>query len=97
MLGTRLASGSLDSEIIIWDAVEEAGLYRLSGHKDKINGLQFLTKPNAIQESFLVSVSADRTIKIWELESQHCQERISNYKLSIFFYFEKKICSMLIY
>ena len=83
MLGTRLASGSLDSEIIIWDAVEEAGLYRLSGHKDKINGLQFLTKPDALQESFLVSVSADRTIKIWELETQHCQERIliSNFEI----------------
>ena len=64
-----------DSEIIIWDAVEEAGLYRLSGHKDKITGLHFLSKPGAIKESFLVSVSADRAIKVWELESQHCQGR----------------------
>jgi U3 small nucleolar RNA-associated protein 12 len=26
--GTRLASASLDTEIIVWDAVEESGLYR---------------------------------------------------------------------
>ena len=39
--GTQLASGSLDTDIIVWDAVEECGLYRLKGHKDSA-GLEIL-------------------------------------------------------
>ena len=71
--GTRLASGSLDTDIIIWDVVEETGLYRLKGHKDRINSLLFLGRPEEEKECFLISASSDRTIKIWDLDSQHCQ------------------------
>ena len=68
--GTQLASGSLDCEIIIWDVVEECGLYRLKGHKDKVTSLEFIRRPNEETESFLISTSSDRTIKIWELATQ---------------------------
>ena len=71
--GTQLASGSLDCEIIVWDVVEECGLYRLKGHKDKVTSLEFIRRPNEENESFLISTSSDRTIKIWELATQHCQ------------------------
>jgi U3 small nucleolar RNA-associated protein 12 len=40
--GIRLASGSKDTVIILWDLVAEVGLYKLKGHKDQITGLQFL-------------------------------------------------------
>ena len=40
--GVRLASGSKDTDVIIWDLVAEVGLFRLRGHKDQITGLQFL-------------------------------------------------------
>ncbi|KAL8943739.1 MAG: hypothetical protein Q9216_000845 [Gyalolechia sp. 2 TL-2023] len=40
--GSRLASGSKDTDIIIWDLVAEVGLYRLRGHENQITGLQFL-------------------------------------------------------
>lgn len=39
--GVRLASGSKDTDIIVWDLVTEAGLFKLRGHKDQITGLQF--------------------------------------------------------
>ncbi|KAI9784131.1 MAG: hypothetical protein M1839_002635 [Geoglossum umbratile] len=44
--GVRLASGSKDTDIIVWDLVGEVGLFRLRGHKDQITALQFLPPPN---------------------------------------------------
>lgn len=40
--GVRLASGSKDTDIIIWDLVAETGLYKLRGHKDQVTALYLL-------------------------------------------------------
>lgn len=40
--GVRLASGSKDTDIIVWDLVAEIGLFRLRGHKDQVTALQLL-------------------------------------------------------
>ncbi|TVY57617.1 putative WD repeat-containing protein [Lachnellula cervina] len=40
--GVRLASGSKDTDVIIWDLVAEVGQYKLRGHKDQITGLEFI-------------------------------------------------------
>lgn len=40
--GTRLASGSKDTDVIVWDLVAEVGQYKLRGHKDQITGLCFI-------------------------------------------------------
>jgi U3 small nucleolar RNA-associated protein 12 len=40
--GVRLASGSKDTDVIVWDLVAEVGQYKLRGHKDQITGLQFI-------------------------------------------------------
>ncbi|CAB09121.1 U3 snoRNA associted protein Dip2 [Schizosaccharomyces pombe] len=45
-MGTRLASGSMDTDIIVWDIVAETGLFRLRGHKDQITKLLFITPPS---------------------------------------------------
>jgi WD40 repeat protein len=34
--GALLASGSTDTNIIVWDAVGEAGLYSLRAHRDQV-------------------------------------------------------------
>lgn len=47
--GVRLASGSRDTDVIIWDLVAEVGLFKLRGHKDQITGLRFL-QPEAEEE-----------------------------------------------
>jgi U3 small nucleolar RNA-associated protein 12 len=41
--GTRLASGSKDTDVIVWDVVGEMGLFRLRGHRDQITGLAFIS------------------------------------------------------
>ena len=45
--GVHLASGSKDTDIIIWDLVGETGLFKLRGHKDQVTALHFLQPSNA--------------------------------------------------
>jgi U3 small nucleolar RNA-associated protein 12 len=81
-----LASGSKDTDIIVWDLISEVGLFKLRGHKDQITSLHFLSPASdevdgiitgaAQSESggFLLSTGKDALIKIWDLASQHCIE-----------------------
>ena len=85
--GIHLASGSRDTDIILWDLVAEVGLFKLRGHKDQITSLSFLVPPSigdggtfgdsrAGEEKlgFLISTSKDSLMKLWDLSSQHCLE-----------------------
>lgn len=89
--GALLASGSKDTNIIIWDIVSETGLYkyantildrretnpthRLRGHKDMVTDCKFLEKSNK-----LVTSSKDSFMKIWDLETQHCVQTIVTHR-----------------
>ncbi|KAG9104730.1 hypothetical protein FRC06_011624 [Ceratobasidium sp. 370] len=79
--GARLASGSQDTELIVWDVVAESGLYRLRGHRDQITCINFV--PSSIASSlpststsenstFLITTAKDTFLKLWDLSTQHC-------------------------
>ncbi|KKA19292.1 WD domain protein [Rasamsonia emersonii CBS 393.64] len=84
--GVRLASGSKDTDIIVWDLVAEVGLFKLRGHTDQITSLHFLSPSSGDADGvmsgagqtesggFLLSTGKDALIKIWDLASQHCIE-----------------------
>ncbi|KAI0020586.1 WD domain-containing protein [Xylariomycetidae sp. FL0641] len=88
--GVRLASGSKDTNVIVWDLVAEVGLYKLRGHKDQITGLHFVEPQeevaeedgsqamvvdgSATSEGFLLTTGKDALIKLWDLGSRHCIE-----------------------
>ena len=57
----RLASGSNDESIKIWDLSTFTCLQTLTGHRDTVMLLV------ALSENCLASSSADRSIKIWSL------------------------------
>ncbi|CAI5738910.1 unnamed protein product [Hyaloperonospora brassicae] len=64
--GAELASGSRDTDVIVWDLVSQTGLFRLKGHKDAVTAVAFLTPRT------LVSSSKDTLVKVWDLDTQHC-------------------------
>jgi len=66
--GSLLASGSRDSEIVVWDIAAECGLFRLQGHSNSISCLAL------VSSSKLVSGSKDGLLKVWDLKTQHCME-----------------------
>lgn len=88
--GVQLVSGSKDTDLILWNLVEEEGKVRLRGHKDQITGLQFLqpeappdfgedgqqilTHDPSDSEGFLLTTGKDGMIKLWDLASNHCIE-----------------------
>lgn len=80
--GVRLASGSRDTDIILWDLISEVGLFKLRGHTDQVTSLHFLTpSPELLSQSglsdhagFLLTTGKDALIKVWDLGSQHCIE-----------------------
>lgn len=53
----RLASGSKDTDIIVWDLVGETGLFKLRGHKDQITSIHFLQPEEGIQDDRLGEVN----------------------------------------
>ncbi|PFH60784.1 hypothetical protein XA68_10349 [Ophiocordyceps unilateralis] len=88
--GVRLASGSKDTDVIIWDLVAEVGQYKLRGHKDEVTGLHFV-EPDLLMddengsraamrdgaspsEGFLLTAGKDSLLKLWDLSSRHCVE-----------------------
>lgn len=88
--GVQLASGSKDTDLILWNLIEEEGKVRLRGHKDQITGLQFLhpeapvvvgedgeqilDTDDSTSEGFLLTTGKDSMIKLWDLASNHCIE-----------------------
>ncbi|KAH9258046.1 hypothetical protein BASA81_003609 [Batrachochytrium salamandrivorans] len=74
---SKLATGSRDTFVILWDVIGEVGLFRLNGHRDEVTCLRFSAN------TMLVSSSKDTTIKLWDLESQHCEKTIADHSQSV--------------
>lgn len=82
--GVRLVSGAKDTDIIVWDLIAEVGLFKLRGHKDQVLSVRFVpTDPGGAEDGvdaaesqsrYLISVSKDALLKLWDIESQHCIE-----------------------
>ncbi|OJD27535.1 hypothetical protein ACJ73_01073 [Blastomyces percursus] len=81
--GVRLASGSKDTDVIVWDLIAEVGIVKLRGHTDQITSVNFLNgsgagdieiQSNTDQDRFLLTTGKDSLIKVWDLSSQHCIE-----------------------
>jgi U3 small nucleolar RNA-associated protein 12 len=73
--GAHLASGSQDTDIVLWDVSGESGLFRLKGHRGQITDVAFLGGSGAGR---LVSSSKDETIKVWDLDAQHCCQTVAS-------------------
>ncbi|KAF3390699.1 U5 small nuclear ribonucleoprotein 40 kDa protein [Talaromyces pinophilus] len=61
--GEKIAAGSGDRSVVVWDAKSGKLLYKLPGHKGTVNDVRF--SPN--DEPIIVSGSSDRNIMLGEL------------------------------
>lgn len=61
--GRKVAAGSADRYVYVWDAVMGNLLYKLPGHQGSINDVDFHPK-----EPILLSCSSDKTIYLGELQ-----------------------------
>ncbi|KAF7649870.1 hypothetical protein LDENG_00134890, partial [Lucifuga dentata] len=77
-LGARLVTGSSDTDVIVWDIINECGLYRLRGHKDVITQALFLKDKN-----LLVTSSKDSFVKWWDLDTQHCFKTLLGHRSEV--------------
>lgn len=60
---TRIAAGSADRFVYIWDTVTRRIVYKLPGHQGSVNDVDFHPK-----EPILLSCSSDKTIYLGELQ-----------------------------
>ncbi|KAG0341393.1 hypothetical protein BG004_006043 [Podila humilis] len=82
--GSRLVSGSRDTDLIVWDVEGEVGIYRPRGHKDQVTSVRFLSRPSIVDggsghkstDGYVLSSSKDTLIKLWDLSTQHCMETL---------------------
>ncbi|CAM9420247.1 unnamed protein product [Hapterophycus canaliculatus] len=74
--GALLASGSADTDIVVWDAVAETGLYRLRGHRDGVTDVVFLGGSG----NGLASCSKDTLVKLWDLDTQSCVQTVVGHR-----------------
>ena len=77
--GTRLASGSSDGSVVLWDIVAETGLFRLLGHRGGITDIHFATLGRGSMD-YLISSSLDGLVKVWDLKGQCCTQTIPTHK-----------------
>lgn len=66
--GLNLLSGSLDTDLVVSDLVDQSGKCRLSGHKGPITACRHLVN----YQNVAISSSKDMQIKFWNIETQFC-------------------------
>lgn len=62
--GKRIASGSGDGSVVVWDVQSTKMLYKLPGHKGTVNDVRFATGEETISKSCMLHVvNANRMLK----------------------------------
>ncbi|RYO76123.1 hypothetical protein DL764_010304 [Monosporascus ibericus] len=72
--GSRLASGSNDRTVKVWDAATGACLSTLTGHGGWVNSVAF-----SADGSRLASGSEDRTVKVWDAATGACLSTLTGH------------------
>ncbi|CAI7722407.1 U3 small nucleolar RNA-associated protein 12, putative [Plasmodium vivax] len=83
--GNYLCSCGKDTNVIMWDVVNDQGLFKLEGHTNIVNDVEFLKRKNNfvnnlvnnfVNNNLLISASKDCLIKVWDLNIQLCVQTV---------------------
>jgi WD40 repeat protein len=76
--GTRLATGTYEGDIVLWNLAtgQVAQNLDFNGHNFIVSSLNFITVDNTV---FLVSSSYDETVKIWDLSAGYARDTITDH------------------
>ena len=74
----QLVSGASDTDLIVWDIVNEAGIVRLHGHSGPITDCAYLES-----QQLLLTTSKDHFVKVWDAEGQHCVQTIVGHRSEV--------------
>src|SRR5437667_12906614 len=73
--GQRLASGSRDSTVKVWEVATGKEVFTLRGHTEPVFSVAF--SPNGRR---LASSSYDRTVKLWDARTGHLAPTLQRFK-----------------
>ncbi|RKK75498.1 Vegetative incompatibility protein HET-E-1 [Fusarium oxysporum] len=77
--GQRLASGSHDKTVKVWDAATGACVQMLEGHGDWVSSVTF-----SADSRRLASSSWDKTVKVWDVATGACVQTLEGHGDSVF-------------
>lgn len=69
LAGHLLATGSVDTDVRLWDPRDLGSSLRLRGHSDVVRGVKLL--PDGQR---LLSCGSDRTLRVWHIGERRCEQ-----------------------
>ena len=76
--GTKVASGSGDKTVKLWDVTSGECLQTLEGHSDCVTSVSF--SPDGTK---VASGSDDKTVKLWDVTSGECLQTLEGHSSDV--------------
>lgn len=77
---SRIVTGSADGDIILWDLVTDAGLFRLPAHNGPVTAVILMSRAD---RDLIISSSKDGLVRVYDVETQHCLQTLVGHRAEV--------------